>query len=169
MSRSGLVLAAGAIVAAVGIIVLDQTGHGDLVRMGTVAFLALTAIVGVVAYVKASEPDVDRAAHRASQKEFARALRRGRLPEDPTHDEAIRRLAAEHRSRMASVRYVGVACGLVFIVLGLLRGRIGTVVFGAALVLLWVAVLPLRRRRLRTLDRLDAALDARRADDTRPA
>lgn len=136
------------------------------------AFLALMAIVGVTAYRKAREPDAERAARRASQREFARALRRDRLPDDPGHDEAIRRLVAEHRSQMASALpagfYVGLAFGLLCIALGLLRGRIGTVLLGAAVVLLWVALLPLRRRRLRTLDRLDAELDARRADETRP-
>lgn len=94
MSRIGLFLAAGAIVAAVGIVVLDQTGLRNLAPMGTVAFLALTAIVGVTAYRKASEPDAGRAARRTSQREFGRALRRGRLPDDPGNDEHQRRAGA---------------------------------------------------------------------------
>ncbi len=112
-------------------------------------------------------------AHRASQKELGRALRRGRLPEDPTHDEAIRRLAAEHRSRMASA-YLralgpGLALGTLAVVVGLARERPGSVLFGVGWLLLAVAMVPIQRRNVRRLDRLDAALDARRADDTQPA
>lgn len=162
MSRTGTLLAGVAVVAAVGLIVLDQSGHRSVVEAGTVVYAIAVVVVGVVAHLRRAQPEPERSARSA----FARMLRGGPLPPDPSQDAAIRQLADEHRTQMSGHRWapwITFAWGFSMVVGGALNERPRSTVIGAAVVLLAVGMRPMRRRRLARLDRLDAALDARAA------
>ncbi|MCB1017673.1 MAG: hypothetical protein KDB10_21480 [Acidimicrobiales bacterium] len=108
----------------------------------------------------------DRGAARARGRRIRRALRTGRLPDDPADDELLWESLASHRAQVQHRRsslppLLLVAAG-VPVIGGMIRGHLAAVLFGAALVVAGAASLLLGRRSDERWARLEAGLAERR-------
>lgn len=159
---------------AIAAVALDQTGHRGTALVAMVLFLGIGAVVMVGAHLRNSTDvsDRHRRGDRARQRDYGRAFRTGRLPDDPSGDADLRRRAVAHRASMeqapTSLYGGALAFGILNLGLGVARGRTSAIVLGAVLTVVMLSALALRPLAWRRLDRLDAVLDARAAS-ARPA